>query len=303
MQIGESYFYKGLDDENILILKDPLDAQILDQIKKYKDLRIVVRNYSPWAEFDTSEVEENVSEICLEDAEAPNEVALNFRHVVSLHLCTEPGEGFFSSFSKLAKCTLGGVRKLPKDLAENKSLRTLHLLDDCRLPKGKLFEGFLNLEKLYLSAKSLPRGFSNFEDLNNLCFLSLSDWKGEDLSLIQELKSLESIRVDYANKVIDLDGFAACRDLHTIHLAAMKSLSNLDVLASLKELRSITLEDCPSVESLSPLFAHQELRNVRLWGKTKVQDGDIRGLLTCPELRALEFNNRKGYNLKFEELK
>ncbi|MEO0508824.1 MAG: hypothetical protein AAF065_03060 [Verrucomicrobiota bacterium] len=305
MQIGESYFYKGLDDEDILILNDPLDTRISQEIKNYNGLRIVVRKYVPWEEFDSSTIEEKVSEIRLEDPDAPNQLALKFRYIESLHLPNEPEEGYFSRFQKLSKCTIGGARKLPKDLAELKSLRSLQLLDDCSLRQVgqvELFESFVGLEELYLSAKSLPRGLCRLEGLPNLRSLSLSDWKGDGLRLIEGLKSLEMIRLDYANKVSGLDDFAVCEKLTSVHLAAMKSLRNLTGLASLKKLTSLTLEDCAGIESLSPLFAHQRLRDIRLWGKTKIEDGDIRGLLTCPNLKAVEYNNRRGYNLKFEEV-
>lgn len=298
MQIGESYFYEDIKGKSVLVLQDSLNGEFVEEISKYSALRIIVRRYMPWGNCDFSSIEKIVDELWIEDDEAPIEIALDFKYIKSLFLRLQPVDGFLREFSNLAECSLDNLRELPAELPFLKSLSVLNLLEGCRLAEGSSFEGLDRLQSLCLSAKSLPSGFSEFKGLTGLRSLGLSDWRGGTERIFLSLVSLEELRLDYARNTVELSGLLGCGNLARVHLASLNKLMSIGELGFLEGLLVLTLEDCPSIETLAPLFNHNKIEEVRLWGSTKVRDGNLRGLLDCPSLRIFEYNNRRHYNLE-----
>lgn len=300
--LGDSFFLTGLNGGVSLILKDALDNRILDAITKEAATRIVIQRFHPWGDLRIGSIASQIKELWIEDEDAPNDLALNFPWLASLHLKQQPNSGFLRNFPELVECQFDNLRMLPVETAELRKLRKLCFVEGCRFSDAPKIGQLGGLEKLVLSGRSLPKGPFCLEGLASLEYLGMSDWGGDDIEFVRPLKKLKECRLHYFPKVTSLNPLSCCLKLESISLANWPSLQRLIGLDGLSRLKYLLLENCEHIETLSPLFSISSLREVHLWEKTRIKDGNLKPLLNLPKLHTCIFKDRRNYNIKASAL-
>jgi len=198
-------------------------------------------------------------------------------------------------------------------------LRYLHLSDYSR--KRIDFGRFPFLEECYMEFNKNRRSVSTCHGLTRL---SLQHYSYRDLVPIAALGKLKELWISQGS-LGDISGIAAFPKLTEITLGLLKNLSDIgplsflddlqvltiqgckrvnevDALAKCRALRSLDITSCGEIESLAPLVECETLEELRFFEDTKIKDGDIAVLLRMPNLKKARFNNRRHYNMRWEDL-
>ncbi|CAN1264373.1 Disease resistance protein L6 [Linum perenne] len=181
---------------------------------------------------------------------------------------------------------LGGLWKLSK-------LRKLVLkyLSSCN---SLLVEGFplpSSLNSLQISGLEI---LPNFANLNNLTELALEEFQVPEIQGLGDLIMLETLWIDSAQNLINLDGLECLSHLNELWLKDCCVLEKLPVsLANLTKLQRLTIEKCTQlaeVMSVERLEALSELSMADCTSITKLPDLSD-GLENLSHLETLKLND------------
>lgn len=177
------------------------------------------------------------------------------------------------------------------------------------------------IKNLGISGHHISNTLSEFESLEVLFIDRYRGTTVSDLNLPQTLRSLTINNT----RITSLDGLDNLTLLRDCRLRRVSYLVNIEALGNMLNLRRLQLTGCPKVTSLSPLCAASNLeslficdcksllsveclrslpnlRSLALIGETNVADGNIRFLLSMPQLKTLHIRNRRNFDLRREEI-
>ncbi|CAN1751420.1 Disease resistance protein L6 [Linum perenne] len=206
-----------------------------------------------------------------------NQLSLSFSRVLNLSELKDLEELSLDYCDELQY--LGGLWKLSK-------LRKLVLkyLSSCN---SLLVEGFplpSSLNSLEISRlKSLP----NFANLNNLTKLTLKEFQMPVIQGLGNLIMLQTLWIDSAQNLINLDGLESLSHLKTLWLKDCCVLEKLPVsLANLTKLQRLTIKKCTQLAEVMSVERLETLRSLSMEDCTSITKlPDLSALL--PDLSAL----------------
>ena len=105
-----------------------------------------------------------------------------------------------------------------------------------------------------------------------------------------------------AGSLVDLAGGAGREGLEELELEACSKIEAVDDLAGCTGLRRLNLSDDGDLASLEPLSGMERLEVLRLFGTTRIVDGDLGPLTRLPRLRDLRMRSRRGYRPSLTEV-
>lgn len=161
----------------------------------------------------------------------------------------------------------------------------------------------------------------NYEKIETLRSLGVSDWKKKDLKTLFVSKQLDTLSMIQCS-MRSLDGIEQSDSMQCVYLSYNRSLRDISALKKVKKgLKALRIENCPKIEDFSVLSELENLELLELTGKNTLQtlsfirklknlktftftmnvlDGD---LTPCLDLNYVySAKNRKHYNLKDKDL-
>lgn len=156
-----------------------------------------------------------------------------------------------------------------------------------------VFDG-ANLEILSISGFR-GSNLSSFSRLQNLESLALSNSPISSLTGIESIGQLIRLSLVLTNKLEEIDRLPV--RLRVLWVERTHSLRRLTALATAQSLRTLVLKECPRIESLKPIQRLPCLETVGLMQTTNVLDGDLGVLLSLPRLQHATFLDRNHYNV------
>ncbi|CAN1264369.1 Disease resistance protein L6 [Linum perenne] len=123
----------------------------------------------------------------------------------------------------------------------------------------------------------------NFANLNNLTELALEEFQVPEIQGLGDLIMLETLWIDSAQNLINLDGLECLSHLNELWLKDCCVLEKLPVsLANLTKLQRLTIEKCTQLAELPDLSALANLRELDISGCT-----GLTGVMVIPRLELL----------------
>jgi hypothetical protein len=133
------------------------------------------------------------------------------------------------------------------------------------VPREKLdFSWFPELE--YCEADLTPRIMRNFSACSKLSFLQVRSYKAENLSEISSIKTLRGLSL-VQSVIPNLDGIEELKSLEVLRLGAMPKLVDIARISELPNLKDLSIEKCVNIENLEVIFSALELREIGLRGE------------------------------------
>lgn len=173
------------------------------------------------------------------------------------------------------------------------------------------------LEAVWINGK----GYQNYEKIEALRSLSVSDYKEDNLRELFSSKQLDSLQLLQC-RIKTLDGIEKSEKLQCLYLYYNRYLYDISELKKVKKtLKALRIENCPKIEDFSVLAELENLELLQLWGKNTLPSLDF--IKSMKNLKTFTFNmnvldgdlspclnleyvysdiNRKHYNLKDTEL-
>ncbi|CAN1264363.1 Disease resistance protein L6 [Linum perenne] len=197
---------------------------------------------------------------------------------------------------KLLRFSETNITKLTGEIGTLENLQVLDAgnqnLSEFPRDNGKLFSLKImnmptSLNKLTLSSSTRVLNLSELKDLEELCFDDCDKlqylgglWK---LSKLRKLIMLETLWIDSAQNLINLDGLECLSHLNELWLKDCCVLEKLPVsLANLTKLQRLTIEKCTQLAELPDLSALANLRELDISGCT-----GLTGVMVIPRLELL----------------
>ena len=157
---------------------------------------------------------------------------------------------FLESLPSLTKLFLVGHKK---DIGVVQSLHGLSSLglSGITLPDLTVVEPLAHLRdfQLFLGGTRNILGLRRLPQLENLFMMRIT--KMSDLSVLQELKSLKTLRLDWMRNVTSIPSFAALSQLEKVELDTMKGLTDLSPIAAAPALRRLSISAMPQLDAES----------------------------------------------------
>ncbi|GAA0973571.1 hypothetical protein ENKNEFLB_00465 [Nocardioides aquaticus] len=124
----------------------------------------------------------------------------------------------------------------------------------------------------------------------------------ESLRGASALPALRRLAVVGAAALTDIDDLRTLGRLEELELEACRGVGALDAVADCRALTRFNASDCGDVASLRPLRDLARLRHLRLYGTTRVLDGDLSVLADLPVLEDLRMRSRREYRPSVAEI-
>lgn len=124
----------------------------------------------------------------------------------------------------------------------------------------------------------------------------------ESLRGASGLPALRRLAVVGAPALTDLDDLRSLDRLEVLEVEACRGVDALDTVAGCRALTRFNASDCGDVASLRPLRDLARLRHLRLYGTTRVLDGDLSVLADLPVLEDLRMRSRREYRPPVAEI-
>ena len=163
--------------------------------------------------------------------------------------------------------------------------------------------------------------YINFEKVQTLKKLSVSDYKDSDIVRMFDSLILESINIIQSN-IYSLNGIEKAKNIQDIACQYIRNLRDISSLVKISaSLKTLVIENCPKIEDFSCLFELTELEHLELYGKNKlpnlsfltkmrklktfsfsmeIEDGNLTPCLRIPYVYCKK--GKKHYNLKDKDL-
>ena len=161
----------------------------------------------------------------------------------------------------------------------------------------------------------------NYEKIETLKSLKVSDWRKKDLKALFVSKQLDTLSMIQCG-MHSLDGIEQSDCMQCVYLHYNRSLRDINALNRVKKsLKALRIENCPKIEDFSILSELENLELLELTGKNtlpslnfirnmknlktftftmNILDGDLTPCLNLDYVYSAK--NRKHYNLKDEDL-
>lgn len=124
----------------------------------------------------------------------------------------------------------------------------------------------------------------------------------ESLRGASGLPALRRLAVVGAAALTGIDDLRTLDRLEVLELEACRGVDALDTVAGCRALTRFNASDCGDVASLEPLRDLARLRHLRLYGTTRVLDGDLSVLADLPVLEDLRMRSRREYRPSVAEI-
>jgi len=180
------------------------------------------------------------------------------------------------------------------------------------------FEKLVNLETLNTYHN---KGYGDsLYHLPNLKRLKILGWKEETCRKLISLKNLESLFLVEGRRLINCEGIEFLPRLRYVEMYNMRNLEDANALGrsqitylelenckkikgydfvrNLKDLLGLSIINCSDIPNLEFVMGLKKLDQLSV---NPVLNGDIRKALELKNLRIFRFNNKRHYNLKFQE--
>lgn len=152
------------------------------------------------------------------------------------------------------------------------------------------------LEFLSLENFKYFNEIENFNELNNLKKIELTNCHFVDMNKILNLKNLIYIAMYKCQLIFKSDNFQNfC--VKYINFEKIR-FENVNWITNLQEIDILILDDCGEIESLKHLENKKTLRGLSINGKTKIIDGDFNFLETLLNLKNCSITSHKNYTHK-----
>jgi hypothetical protein len=156
---------------------------------------------------------------------------------------------------------------------ENLYLHTMYLVDFQKLKQLK------NLS-LWWNKKMI----SNFNELQNLEHLSITEFDEKDLTKLSTLTNLKSLSFKTA-KIKSLKGIETLTNLKCISFGGVRSLTNISDITTLQNLKFLEFDICWKLQDFSPISQLKELEVLQLMDCKNVTS--VKFVKELPKLRQL----------------
>jgi hypothetical protein len=281
-------------------LREPITPELVKNMANYGVTRLVIRRYQEWTSNSLSHLNEFITSLYVEDRDTPAFIINSLTNLEELSLSHVSSEINFSLFSNLRECYLNKFKELPRELESCTQLKVLKLATS----KIKSFSHLANyqyLQDLELNGITVD-SLHSINLLSHLQTLTINRSQYQNLSFLENCTNLKELNLSLFSKLEDLHHLKNLSHLEKLHLESCPILKDISPIELLCQLRSLALVNCPKIKSVKHLLKLNNLNAILLWESTKIEDGDIRCLLSLPHLKRLSFLNRRNYNLKIEEV-
>ena len=224
----------------------------------------------------------------LKELTSIKEININSRYITNAN-------GMYA-LKDLKKLTINDIRR-EVDILEFPKLTTLYVNLECNIQNISFNNNITSLGvRLY---KSKSKTFEEYQKLNNLAELRLTQTNLKDLSGIKNLTKLKYIELNYNRSLLDISELAECKNLEEIQMSNCKKIHNLtQTLENIPTLKKIILSDCGEIQNLEFVKKLPNLKFISFVG-TKVISGDLNPIVG---LEYAGFDNKKHYNYRNEQI-
>lgn len=182
--------------------------------------------------------------------------------------------------------------KLAVDLANFPLLRDLSA--DWQQIKATV-SAAARLDRLHIGRYSAP-DLRPLSSLENLRRLALTDRpRLASLAGLEAFRALRSLGIYGGRHLVDISALDGSDSLEELELEGCHKLAHIDAVSSCARLRRLNVSECGDLASLWPLADLAELEVVRLFGSTRIVDGDLSPLARLPHLNDLRMMSRRQY--------
>lgn len=203
------------------------------------------------------------------------------------------------SMSSLEELSIEGTTEDTIDFTKLKNLKK------CYLSWKKGYNSIFNstsVESLSLYFESSkPKSYDQIGQLVQLKKLSLNGAAIKDISFLKNFKKLCWLEFVSCKTLADFSLISVLNNLRRLTIIDLPKLTNLDFIEKLQNLKLLELE-VKIIDSLSPLEKIHSLEYLYLYRPTNVLDGDLSPILKIKSLKDIEFQNKKHYNYKFNDI-
>lgn len=138
--------------------------------------------------------------------------------------------------------------------------------------------------------------------LTNLRRLALADRpRVRSLGGIENMALLREFEVPAARLLTDAQMLSACRNLVRLSLEGCARL-DLSFIGTLGRLRWMNISECGDVSDVRFLANLHDLEVLRMFGSTRVVDGDLTPIAELPRLKELRMQSRRHYRPTVSEI-
>ncbi|KNC92030.1 hypothetical protein [Trabulsiella odontotermitis] len=183
--------------------------------------------------------------------------------------------------------------------------------------KGSIdFSKFRALETLYITKADAEIDALNINTLTNLLLVSIknsncefissirnlntlriSSTSIENLSGIEFLSNLKSLRITYSPNIVDISTINKIKTLSYLYVEKCRKLTDFSFLKDNESICNLFLSD---VDSLSFIPGMKSIENIKFWN---LKDGDLSYLLNSSTLKNVDFHpHKKNYNYSKDEI-
>lgn len=261
-----------------VILKHGVNDEIISKVKKINPSRVIFSNGS-WR-----------------DIEFLAELSATINHI-------EIGDDNFDwsilpRIKSLEKLTIGGWFNCDIDFHKLKSL--------------KFLDTYWN------------DGYDDrFFEMKTLRALKVEGFKQQNMVNISKLKNLEFLSLTYSRNLESLDGIDNLEKLRRLYLLNCARLENINSISSLN-MESLRIESCKRFKKIRPITKMQSLKELNIFDcdeienfsqlvdlqslkwfifNNKLTDGDLAFIYNLKNLDRCEFNNKRNYSVKAQDIK
>lgn len=166
-------------------------------------------------------------------------------------------------------------------------------------------EALTPLTDLYLESYS-PHDLTPLSAATSLRRLSMKQYPQlRSLDGLASFEQLNTLGIFLASKLEDVSALRTAPAVQTIselHLDVCKKISTFEDVAFAKNIRFLSVANSGDFPSLTPLTGMPKVRQLHLYESTRIVDGDLRPILSLPQLQELRLANRRHYSPQVGEI-
>lgn len=142
-----------------------------------------------------------------------------------------------------------------------------------------------------------------FKNYTKLHMLSIADSRlPESLSFLKVLTSLTHLEISYIKSKVNLCGLLEIsHSLEILKLSHSKKIESIDTIKKLKKLKTFSIVDSVTLEDTGFVNQLPKLEILIVLGSSYFKNGDLSDLKG--RLKHVSIDNKKHYNLKYEDLR
>jgi len=275
-----------------------VDAEILDLYRKAGCKRLVI-------DYRSSDVEK-LAELAnaVEVLEIRNDEIANynfisaFSEIKDLHSSVRLGAVNFGQFKKLKSLSISSQAFDVSELLSSNQLNEL-AFTGVKLRNGQALKELKMLREFNL-VRTSGYDLDVFESLTDLELLGIYNLKSKDCKFLRHCKKLVGVLFALSPMIETLEGLPS-NQITELSIRSCKQLHSLKPADAYRKLEKILIESCPKITTLEPLLLARRLKTIIMCERTSIADGRIRRMFDNPNLNRFKFDNRKHYDMKYED--